>query len=267
MGREPDKSSAKARGAMSRPFDEVGALLRKARRVLFITGAGVSAESEIPTFRGATAAFANGMTEDGVPFEKALSGETLERNPALSWKYLFRLEASIRGKVPNAAHRVLAALQTPGRAIFVATQNIDELHQRAGSRNVFELHGNLRRIHCTECDYAVHLETYESLPKLPRCPQCEAVLRPDVVLYGEQLPADVCRDFSDEQDKGFDLVFSIGTTSLFLYVIEPVLAAARRGIPVVEINPDRTPISDLADFRFAGTAGLTLEKLAGMPGG
>jgi NAD-dependent deacetylase len=246
---------------MNNDFATVGGILKNAKRVLFITGAGVSAESQIPTFRGATAAFADGMTEDGIPFEEVLSSETFRRNPALSWKYFFLLELSIRGKLPNPAHLAMATLQTPQRKVYVATQNIDELHQRAGSQNVFELHGNLRRIICTECDYRVHQETFETFAKLPRCPQCHAVLRPDIVLYGEDLPLSVMEAFRNEQRKGFDLVFSVGTTSLFLYVIEPVVAATQRGIPVVEINPETTPISDVAHFRFAGPAGPTLRKI------
>jgi len=252
--------------AIESDFDQVGALLQRGRRVLFITGAGVSAESGIPTFRGAAAAFANGLTEEGLAFEEVLSIETLQRDPQLSWKYLFKLEESIRGRVPNAAHRAMAALQSPGRDIFVATQNIDELHPRAGSRNVFELHGNLRRIICTGCDYAVRWETFASLARLPRCPQCQSVLRPDVVLYGESLSPGVLGAFHQEQDRGFDAVFSVGTTSLFHYVIEPVLAAGRRGVPVIEINPDITPVSGLANFRFAGPAGETLARLAELPG-
>jgi NAD-dependent deacetylase len=247
---------------MNSNFVKVGRLLKNAARVLFITGAGVSAESQIPTFRGATAAFADGRTEDGVPFEDVLSMETFRKNPALSWKYLALLELSIRGKVPNPAHQVMAALQTPECGIYIATQNIDELHQRAGSRNVFELHGNLRRIICTQCSYGIHLETYEPLAKVPHCPQCNALLRPDVVLYGETLPVDVLEAFQHEQNQGFDLVFSVGTTSLFFYVVEPVLKAARWGSPVVEINPESTPISHMVDFRFAGPAALTLQKLA-----
>jgi NAD-dependent deacetylase len=246
---------------MKSDFTKVGELLQDARRVLFITGAGVSAESQIPTFRGATAAFADGMTEDGLPFEEVLSAETFQRNPELSWKYFFLLELSIRGKLPNSAHRAMAALQTPRRKVYVATQNIDELHQRAGSQKIFELHGNLRRIICTKCDYHAHRETYETLAKLPRCPQCQAILRPDIVLYGENLPQPVLDAFRNEQNKGFDLVFSVGTTSLFLYVIEPVAAAARRGIPVVEINPETTPISNFADFRFTEPAGETLRRI------
>jgi NAD-dependent deacetylase len=201
------------------------------------------------------------MTEDGVPFEEVLSAETFKRTPELSWKYFFLLELSIRGKLPNPAHLAMATLQTPQRKVYVATQNIDELHQRAGSQNVFELHGNLRRIICTKCDYHAHQETYETLTKLPRCPQCNAILRPDIVLYGENLPQPVLDAFRNEQNKGFDLVFSVGTTSLFLYVIEPVVSAARRGIPVVEVNPENTPISDFADFRFTEPASETLRRI------
>ena len=246
---------------MTGDFVEVGRLLRNSKRVLFITGAGVSAESQIPTFRGATAAFANGMTEDGIPFEEALSGTTLLRNPKLSWKYHFRLELSLRGKQPNAAHLAMAALQTPRRHTCIATQNIDGLHQRAGSGTVLELHGNLRRVICTQCEYSVCLETFESLPPLPLCPQCTALLRPDIVLYEESLPRLVLEEFENEQKKGFDLVFSVGTTSLFYYVTQPIVAAVNQGVPVVEINPDETPISDIADFRFAGSAGQTLQQL------
>jgi NAD-dependent deacetylase len=246
---------------MKNNFKEVGRLLRNSKRVLFITGAGVSAESQIPTFRGATAAFADGMTEDGVPFEEVLSGTTFIRNPKLSWKYLFRLELSARGKKPNAAHFAMAALQTPSRHVCVATQNIDGLHQRAGSKTVLELHGNLRRVICTQCEYLAHLETFESMPPLPLCPECNGLLRPDVVLYEESLPEIVFDVFEQEQRKGFDVVFSVGTTSLFHYVTQPIWIATQRGTPVVEINPEETPISELADFRFPAPAGPTMQQL------
>ncbi len=240
---------------------EVGNLLKSARRVLFITGAGVSAESGIPTFRGATAAYADGLTEDGIPFEEALSGSTFLVDPKLSWKYFFLLEQSLRGKVPNPAHLAMAQLQNPARAVCVATQNIDGLHQAAGSTRVLELHGNLRRVICTGCDYRKYHDTFEGFPPLPHCPQCHGTLRPDAVLYEEQLPEGVMAQFELEQLKGFDLLFSVGTTSLFHSVTQPVIAAARAGTPVVEINPQETPISDLATFRFAEPAGQTMQTI------
>lgn len=246
---------------MKNQFQEVGQLLREARRVLFITGAGVSAESGIPTFRGSTAAFANGLTDEGIPFEEALSGSTFRRNPLLSWKYFFLLELSLRGKEPNLAHRAIAALATPSRYVCVATQNIDGLHQDAGSKGVIELHGNMRRVMCVDCEYCDSPGTFERMPELPRCPKCDGILRPDIVLYEERLPESALEDFENEQMKGFDLVCSVGTTSVFAYVAEPVLRAASRGIPTVEINPEETPLSGIIDFRFPAPSGPTLQKL------
>jgi NAD-dependent deacetylase len=246
---------------MQNDLQTVRQLLADARRVLFITGAGVSAESGIPTFRGSSAAFAQGLTEDGIPFEEALSSSTFERNPQLSWKYFFHLESAVRGKQPNAAHQAIAALETPSREVWVATQNIDGLHQRAGSKHVVELHGNLQRLICTDCDYGACPGTFEALPVLPRCPHCQATLRPDIVLYDEMLPEEALERFSIEQANGFDVVFSVGTTSIFHYVIEPVFLAARQGIPTIEINPDETSLSSLVQYRFSAAAGPILQQL------
>jgi NAD-dependent deacetylase len=243
---------------MNEELQHIAELLRVGRRVLFITGAGVSAESGIPTFRGATGAFADGLTEEGVPFEDVLSGPTLLANPRLSWKYFFRLEQGLRGKRPNAAHHAIAALEAAGRQVWVATQNIDGLHQSAGSTAVIELHGNLRRVICKHCDYQVYRETFEGMAPLPLCPKCENVLRPDAVLYEEMLPESALDRFELEQDKGFDLIFTVGTSSVFDYVAHPVMMAARRGIPTVEINPEPTPLSDVVQFRFAAPAGGVL---------
>jgi NAD-dependent deacetylase len=246
---------------MNNELQHIAELLQVGRRVLFITGAGVSAESGIPTFRGATGAFADGLTEEGVPFEELLSGSTLLANPRLSWKYFFRMEQGLRGKRPNAAHQAIAALEAPGRQVWVATQNIDGLHQSAGSSAVIELHGNLRRVICKHCDYLVYRETFEGMAPLPLCPECGHVLRPDAVLYEEMLPKSALELFELEQGKGFDLIFSVGTSSVFDYVSHPVMSAARLGIPTVEINPEPTPLSDVVRFRFAAPAGDVLQGI------
>jgi NAD-dependent deacetylase len=243
-------------------LEQVGQILKKARRVLFITGAGVSAESGIPTFRGASASFPDGSTEERISVEEALSHSMFVRKPTLSWKYFFLLETCMRGKGPNAGHRAISHLQTAGRSVCVATQNIDGLHQDAGSDFVLELHGNLRRVICPACDYREIFQTFEGLALLPRCPKCKQTLRPDAVLYEESLPVDVLDRFEEEQRRGFDLVFSVGTTSLFSYVTQPILLASHRGTPVVEINPDKTPVSEFADYRFAESAGKILGKMA-----
>lgn len=246
---------------MQQQIREIAELLKTARRVLFITGASVSAESGVPTFRGATGAFSNGLTEEGIPFEDVLSGPTFRRNPILSWKYFFRLERSFRGKEPNAAHRAIAALQSPGRTVWVATQNIDGWHQAAGTGHVLELHGNLRRIICTNCDHQKYGETFEGMGELPRCADCGAVLRPDAVLYEEMLPENVLERLDQELAEGFDIIFSVGATSVFSYVTAPIAMAVRRGIPTVEINPDETSVSYLMRFRLAAPAGKILPSI------
>ncbi len=246
---------------MQDKIQTVARMLGDARRILFITGAGVSVESGIPSFRGRTAAFQEGMTDDGVPFEEALSGPAFQRDPQGTWKYFFQLELALRGKQPNGAHRAIAAVEHLNRQVCVATQNIDGLHQEAGSTRVIELHGNLRRLVCRACGYRASPKTFEGMPPLPRCPRCEHVLRPDAVLYEEMLPEAALADFDDEQQLGFDLVFSVGTTSVFHYVTAPVARAAARGVPTVEINPDETPLSELVTYRFAAPAGRVLQEI------
>ena len=246
---------------MKRELTKVAKLLRRSERVLFITGAGVSAESGVPTFRGSTAAFPQGLTDEGIPFEEALSGPSFRHYPELSWRYFFQLERSLRGKAPNWAHRVIAELEAQGRQICVATQNIDGLHQLAGSTRVIELHGNLLRVVCTECPYRTSGPSFDAFPALPRCPDCGGILRPDIVLYEESLPADALEQFVAEQAEGFDLLFSVGTTSVFYYVVEPVLRAVHQGVPTVEINPEKTPLSDVVSVRFSGQAGVILKEL------
>jgi NAD-dependent deacetylase len=246
---------------MENGIQKAGRLLRDAKRILFITGAGVSAESGIPTFRGSTAAFPDGRTDQGIPFEEALSASTFRRNPRLTWRCFFQLERACRGKEPNLAHLAIAALEKGGRHVGVATQNIDGLHQQAGSTDVIELHGNLLRLICTRCEYRASACTFDGMPELPLCPECGGILRPGVVLYEELLPEGALRQLEMEQSKGFDLICSVGTTSIFPYVQEPMLIAASAGIPTVEINPEETPLSNVVDFRFPAPAGPTLEKL------
>ena len=246
---------------MTGKIEQVGSFLRNAKRVLFITGAGVSAESGIPTFRGATAAFPDGRTEEGMAFEEVLSRTTFLKQPSLCWKYFFRLETSLRGKRPNPAHFAISEMQSAQRFVCVATQNIDGLHQTAGSSCVLELHGNLRRLICTACSYREYFESFEGLAPLPRCPGCNGILRPDAVLYEEGLPVEVVNRLEEEQYKGFDLVFSVGTTSQFYYVMLPVILASNARVPVVEINPEETPVSGMANFRFHESAGNILQAV------
>lgn len=247
--------------------------LLQAQRLLVITGAGVSADSGLPTYRGLGGLYDDATTEDGLRIEDALSGPMFAARPEITWKYLRQIEHNCRGAQPNAAHRVIADLERVVPEVIVYTQNVDGLHVAAGSREVIEIHGNLHHLSCTHCAYRTHAETYAGLADLPLCPRCQAPLRPDVVLFGEALPQAALDELDDAFAEGFDLVFSIGTSSLFPYIVEPVVWAARSGIATVEINPGETPLSDCVDFALkeGAAAAMTriwnrLEELAGSGG-
>lgn len=230
-------------------LDRAAAMLRAARRVLFVTGAGVSAASGLPTYRGIGGLYAVADTPDGLPIEAVLSGRMLRADPALCWKYIAQIEAACRGARHNAAHDAIAALERD-REVVVLTQNVDGLHRDAGSTRVIEIHGTLRRLVCVACGRDETRRDYAGLAVPPRCPACGGLVRPDVVLFGEMLPGPALAALRDEARRGFDVVFSVGTTSAFPYVAAPVLEARARGVPTVEINPGDSEVSHLVDVRL-----------------
>lgn len=250
-------------GAVAR----LAALLDRAGSVLFVTGAGLSADSGLPTYRGVGGLYDRGPTEEGLSIEEALGGATMRRRPALSWKYIHQLESTCRGAHPNRAHRVIAALEQRLDRVWVLTQNVDGLHQAAGSRQVIPIHGNLHDLVCTRCGHRDRVESYAGLEIPPSCPHCGALVRPDVVLFGEMLPRHHVLELYGQLDRGFDLVVSVGTSSLFPYIAEPVLRARWTGRPAVEINPEDTPVSGVVDLRIragaATTMGAAWEALTG----
>jgi NAD-dependent deacetylase len=148
-------------------------------------------------------------------------------------------------------------------SVWTLTQNVDGFHRRAGSENVLEIHGDLHRLTCTHsrCLWRREIETYNDLDDLPRCPECNAVVRPDVVLFGEMLPQKTLASLRIEREKGFDAVFSVGTSSLFEYIIEPIQRARESGIPTVEINPGETEVSELVDIRIKAGAAEALDAI------
>lgn len=231
-------------------LDDIAECLAQARRVLFITGAGISADSGLPTYRGVGGLYNDTHTDEGLAIEEALSGEVFALRPDITWKYLAQIEANCRGARPNAAHLAIAALEGEGRRVMVFTQNIDGLHRQAGSGEVVEIHGNLQNLVCTACDFAETISELHGRALPPLCPACGSVLRPKVVLFGEALPEAAMNEFLDALDDGFDMVFTIGTSGVFPYIAEPVLWAAEAGIPTVEINPVATRLSGLVDYHL-----------------
>lgn len=232
-------------------LDDVAGRLRQAARILFITGAGISADSGLPTYRGVGGLYDGEATEDGLAIEEALSGEVFAVRPDITWKYLAQIEANCRGAQPNAAHVAIAVLERrlPGGTL-VLTQNVDGLHRQAGSRALIEIHGGLRELFCPACGFAETVSDLAGRPLPPPCPDCGGVLRPDVVLFGEPLPAGALDRLLDFLEGGVDMVFVIGTSAVFPYIAEPVVWAARAGVPTVEINPVRTHLSDFVSHRL-----------------
>jgi NAD-dependent deacetylase len=235
--------------------------LQASTRTLFITGAGVSADSGLPTYRGIGGLYEREVTDEGVPIEVALSGRMLARDPALCWKYIHQIESACRGAQPNAAHRVMSALERRGGDVWVLTQNVDGLHRAAGSKNVIEIHGDVHRLACTSCAHRREVADFAGLAIPPSCPECEALVRPEVVLFGEMLPGPAVATLRRELRTGFDLVVSIGTTSTFPYIAEPVLVARALGCTTIEVNPGTSDVSGLVDQRIRAGAGPTFAAL------
>lgn len=236
-------------------------VMHQARRLLFITGAGISADSGLPTYRGIGGLYNEQLTEENIPIETALSGQMLAEAPHITWKYIHQIEYACREASYNQAHQIIANLQDCFEDVCVLTQNVDGFHRQAGSRNLIEIHGDIHDLHCTLCDYQVAVPDYDNLKIPPSCPQCDGLLRPRVVLFGEMLPEQAVEHLYSQLERGFDLVFSVGTTSVFPYIAGPLLEAKRRGVPTVEINPEPTVVSSFVDFKVAAGAASSLASI------
>lgn len=250
---------------MQEAIGEVAQVIRKAERILLITGAGLSADSGLPTYRGLGGLY-NGHTAEGLPIEAALSGPMLQRDPALCWKYLAELGRACLSAQPNAGHFALAELQRRKPDCWLLTQNIDGYHRAAGSPmgRVIEIHGELAPLYCQSCG-AIDEELIEHLgrPLPPLCRKCGGVLRPPVVLFEEMLPEQAIGALYDELYKGFEVVISIGTSASFPYIVDPLLRTRQAGGFTVEINPIHTDLSKMVDVHLPGRALDVLPKLVG----
>ncbi|MBC8069959.1 MAG: NAD-dependent protein deacylase [Deltaproteobacteria bacterium] len=251
---------------MNAEIDAFASAVRAAERVLVITGAGVSADSGLPTYRGVGGLYEEAITEDGVAIEDALSGEMMASNPALCWKHIHRIEQACRSAEPNAAHRVIAALQDRVE-LCVLTQNVDGLHRRAGTRDPIEIHGDVHELMCTRCSWRARVPDYSGLHIPPACAKCGGLVRPQVVLFGELLPARAVARLHEQLRRGFDLVISVGTTSAFPYIAQPVVLAAAIGATTIEVNPGDTAVSQRVDLRIRERAAPCFSALWSALGG
>lgn len=247
--------------AESANIDRAVELMRGARSILFITGAGMSADSGLPTYRGVGGLYEGRDPEEDVPIEVLLSGQVFARRPDLTWKYLLQIGTACRGAGPNRGHAVLAEIEQRFERVWVLTQNVDGFHQMAGSKNVIDMHGDVRRVQCGRCRTDRQVDDIERFGVPPRCEACNGVLRPAVVLFGEQLPSRQLGVYNTETRRGFDLVFSIGTTSVFPYIAGPVLDAHHLRKPSVEINPGDTDVSEFVMVRVRMRAATALDEI------
>ncbi|MDQ3803856.1 MAG: NAD-dependent deacylase [Acidobacteriota bacterium] len=230
--------------------------LGSARRVFVLTGAGVSAESGVPTFRG------GGQTTvwKGMPFEVISSAEMVERDLPAVWEW-FEYRRGVVGRCqPNPAHLALARWQDRFEGLTLATQNIDGLHAAAGSRDVLELHGSIWRARCRRCGARADLRDLSQGERPPGCPECGDPMRPDVVLFGEMLPPDVYA-VAAERAAECEICFVVGTSALVYPAAGLPLVARRAGAYVVEVNPEPTPLSEMCHEVLQGRAGEILPTL------
>lgn len=238
------------------PIDAVATLLLGVRRVAVLTGAGISAESGVPTFRG----------RDGLwkqyRAESLATPEAFARDPGLVWEWYDWRRGIIAPVAPNAGHRVLAGWEGLFGEFTVITQNVDGLHSKAGSRNVVELHGNIWKLRCTK-EGTVEEVRATPLPRLPPvCPSCGSLCRPHIVWFGEALDPDVL-DRAAEISRSCQVMFVLGTSGIVQPAASLPFAASRAGAKIVEVNIEPTPLTPQADHFLPGKAGDVLSLLDG----
>lgn len=234
--------------------DLVADWIRSADRVTVLTGAGMSAESGVPVFRGPA-----GLWRDYRP-EDLATPDAFRRQPDVVWEWYLWRRAAIAQAPPHAGHTMLARLEQVRPGVILLTQNVDRLHQRAGSLDPVELHGNLWHVRCADgCGFTALDEPTGAAREQLRC-ACGAWLRPSVVWFGESLDHDAISRAERAVEEA-DVVLVVGTSALVYPVAALPYLAARRGVRIVEINVDETPLSASVHATLRGPAGAVLPAL------
>lgn len=237
------------------PFpDPLLEALTRAEHVVAFTGAGISAESGVPTFRGP-----EGIWGKFKPEELA-SMDAFMRNPALVWEWYTHRKTIIAAVQPNQGHVALARMERLFPRFTLITQNIDNLHRRAGSICVHELHGNIERSYCMSCGKQYPDFAPSGQGQIPRCQACGGIIRPDVVWFGEMLPEDEWEASADAAAAA-DVFFSIGTSAVVYPAASLPVMAKRSGAFLVEVNTEPTPLTGQADESLQGPSGTILPSL------
>lgn len=232
-------------------FDSLARQIKDAKKIVFVTGAGISQESGIPTFRGK-----DGLWRKYDPMQLATIDAFYE-DPKLVWEWYEERRGNILAAKPNAGHFAISEL-AKFKEVIILTQNIDGLHQRSGSKHVLELHGSIIRIKCTVCDFKDNIATpFDSLP--PKC-RCGNILRPDVVWFGEGLPQDVWGE-AISHAQSCDVMIIVGTSLVVSPANTLPLYAKQNGAVLIEVNPEKTVMSSEMDLSIRETSANALPKL------
>ncbi len=226
--------------------------LAVSEKVVFFTGAGISAESGIPTFRGK-----DGIWNKLKPEELA-NFNAFMKNPQMVWEWYIHRKKIIYESKPNAGHIAIKEFEKYFRDVTVVTQNIDNLHRRAGSAKIYELHGNIERNFCINCKTFFN-EELDFSDGVPKC-KCGGLIRPDVVWFGEFLPQDQL-EASERAAINSDIFFVVGTSAVVYPAAGLVYTAKRSGSYIVEVNIEETEVSSIADISFFGEAGKVLPEI------
>ncbi len=229
--------------------------LKKAENIVFFTGAGISAESGVPTFRGKDGIWNKLKPEELANFDAFL------RNTDMVWEWYQHRRKIVRETGPNPAHKTIAEFEKYFSNVTVVTQNVDNLHKRAGSSKIYELHGNIERNYCIDCKkWFNNVEIDESKKGAIKCDECGGLIRPDVVWFGEYLPQQEFQKSELEAERS-DICFVVGTSAIVYPAAYIPLTAAQSGSYIVEVNIEETEFTRNAHFSMFGEAGKMLPKV------
>ncbi len=241
---------------MNVALEKAAAILHEANRVVCLTGAGVSAESGITTFRDAQ----TGLWTRFNPQQLA-SQAGFDADPSLVWRWYMHRLAVVEQAIPNPGHQSLAELEKITPNFTLITQNIDDLHERAGSRRILHLHGTISRFHCNDCGFSHDLLERERKALLPpHCVNCKGPVRPSVVWFGEALPARVL-DQAWRESERCKVMLVVGTSGVVYPAAQLPFLAQQLGAQIIEINIDDTPVTEIADIVLSGPSGQVLPEL------
>lgn len=229
-------------------------ILKNAKKIAMLTGAGVSAESGIKTFRDPDGFWAKLNPQELASVEGFLA------NPKLVWSWYQERRRVIAESGPNPGHYAIAKMEEIFDDFTLITQNVDRLHQIAGSKNVLELHGNIIENHCQKCNEPYHKEIDFNTENLPRCEKCSGMVRPSVVWFGEMLPFDTISG-AENAARNCDVFFSVGTSAEVYPAANIPVIAKQSGAYLIEVNPDRTALTPYVDYHINQPSGIGLPFL------